>query len=108
MIVGTKSFSKEYGKSNMKVIPYRFYPVMTGLAVDKNDNLWVYVQCKSRRGFDKYSPDGKHIGFFKTDITIPLHKSLMLHIYNDKLIFIVKNDDGTNRIYKSKQKVSNL
>jgi gluconolactonase len=39
-----------------------------GLVCDKEGNLWVAVRAENRPGICVYSPDGKEIGYIKTEI----------------------------------------
>jgi gluconolactonase len=39
-----------------------------GLVCDTEGNLWVAVRAESRPGIACYSPDGKELGFIKTEM----------------------------------------
>jgi sugar lactone lactonase YvrE len=39
-----------------------------GLVCDKDGNLWVAVQVEGRPGIYCYLPDGKELGYIKTEL----------------------------------------
>jgi gluconolactonase len=58
---GTAKFRKT-------LVDYAPFDGPDGLVCDKAGNLWVAVRAENRPGIAVYSPEGKEIGFIKTEI----------------------------------------
>jgi len=58
---GTAKFRKT-------LVDYGTYDGPDGLICDKDGNLWVAVRAENRPGIYVYSPEGKELGYIKTEV----------------------------------------
>ena len=55
-------------KFRKTLVDYGAYDGPDGLICDKDGNLWVAVRAENRPGIYVYSPEGKELGYIKTEV----------------------------------------
>jgi gluconolactonase len=98
---GTAKFRKT-------LVDYSPYDGPDGLVMDKDGNLWVAVRAENRPGICVYNPEGKEIGYLKTEVPTNVgfgrdKESRTLYITAGKSLYRTKvNRDGYHLPKKAK------
>lgn len=72
----------------------QYYPLLQNLFA-ANGEVWIYAASKERKGFVRYTPAGKEIGFYTLESDMDIRKA-RIKVFNKKLYFMVPQRKAFN------------